>query len=352
MLFCNCLLWSITAQAKHQKKSTAFDDIKMLSTFLYTTSGNIADGNRVVFDAIYSNEVDRWDAKKMTNPGENFGLKRDGYTLAVEARQPISNYDTLYYEMTNLAPQSYQIIIEVQFLSATLQQAEWVDRYTNTRRSISLSGSNSFTININAHPESSAHNRFYLLFKPATAVLPVKFTAMQLQWFSKTAAEVSWELASENYVASYQIERSVDSIHFSLAGQVIASGRNAYHFIDEHLQPETYFYRIVAINVDGAKTYSSIKMITKGNKILANISMVNPAQHRLLQFTIENIPSQKVFVQLIGIQGKIWQKNELSFSGNQQKISIPLQANIQPGRYVVNVFPINGHQVSTIIIVP
>ncbi|RYE17216.1 MAG: hypothetical protein EOP51_24315, partial [Sphingobacteriales bacterium] len=57
-------------------------EIKMLSTFLIAANGNMADGNRCVFDAQYSNAVDRYDAVKMTNPGENFGLFRQGWALA------------------------------------------------------------------------------------------------------------------------------------------------------------------------------------------------------------------------------------------------------------------------------
>ncbi|MEP6750196.1 MAG: hypothetical protein ABJB86_20830, partial [Bacteroidota bacterium] len=70
-------------------------EIKMLSSFLFTAGGTAADGNRVVFASQYSNGIDGNDAIKFTNPGENFGLLRNGSLLAVEARQPIANGDTL-----------------------------------------------------------------------------------------------------------------------------------------------------------------------------------------------------------------------------------------------------------------
>ncbi|RYE15126.1 MAG: hypothetical protein EOP51_27215, partial [Sphingobacteriales bacterium] len=135
------LLCSIQGFANPNYPSNAgqpFTEIKMLSTFLYAANGNMADGNRCVFDAQYSNAVDRYDAVKMTNPGENFGLFRQGYALAVEARQPIAIGDTLHYKMSNLAVQTYTVSIQVQYLEGTNVFAEFVDRFTNIRRVVSF----------------------------------------------------------------------------------------------------------------------------------------------------------------------------------------------------------------------
>lgn len=66
----------------------------------------MADGNIVVFDKIFRDAIDGNDALKLTNGGENFGLKRDGKLLAIEARASVVATDMLFYNMTNLRQQA------------------------------------------------------------------------------------------------------------------------------------------------------------------------------------------------------------------------------------------------------
>ena len=71
----------------------------------------IADGNAVAFDNSFSNKVDGNDALKLMNSGEKFRLIRDGKVLAVEARAPLTATDTIFYNMSNLRQQTYQLKI-------------------------------------------------------------------------------------------------------------------------------------------------------------------------------------------------------------------------------------------------
>jgi hypothetical protein len=52
------MLATTPSASKNKSSLKASVGIKMISTSLYTASGNIADGNRVVFDGQYSNAVD------------------------------------------------------------------------------------------------------------------------------------------------------------------------------------------------------------------------------------------------------------------------------------------------------
>lgn len=344
-----------SAYAGEINKASNFGDIKMFSTFLYAANGNIADGNRVVFDEIYSNAVDRYDAKKMTNPGENFGLSRDGYTLAVEARQPINNGDTLHYKMTNLQPQTYTVNIEVQFLQYTLPEAEWVDRFTGTRRIISLSANSSFPVVVTADPASRAANRFFVVFRAAAAVLPVKFSGINLQLLNNKSIETNWAVASEENIKEYQVERSKDGIVFesiaSLAPQLNSNKVAQYSYRDFTAGNGAVYYRVAAYDLDGKKTYSPIKMINLSAVAATdNFYVVNPVQQKQLQLNFTEKMQGRISVNIFDLKGNLVQRNEVFVNNNMQRLQIPV-SNLLAGRYLLNIQNGEEKQNSKIIII-
>ena len=344
---------SVNVNAGICKKTHYYNDIKMFSTFLFAANGNIADGNRVVFDEIYSNAVDRYDAKKMTNPGENFGLSRDGYTLAVEARQPISNGDTLHYKMTNLLPQTYTVNIEVQFLQNTLQEAEWVDRFTGARRLISFSQNSTFPVVVTADPGSRSVDRFYVVFKAAAGILPVKFTGINLQLLKNKNIQTSWTVASEENISAYHIEKSKDGKNFesiaSIAAQLNSNKMATYSYQDMSAGIGTIYYRIAALDADGKKTYSAIKMLNLA-ATAELFQVVNPVQQKQLQLTFNEKMQGKIIINIYRMGGRLVQREEVMLYNNAASLNIPV-GNLLAGRYLINILNADGKQNSKIIII-
>ena len=82
---------------------------EILRCFLYSQDGIVADGNAVVFSDEFSNLIDRNDALKIKNAGENFGIARAGKLLAIEARQHFVKSDTVFFDLQNLAKQKYHL---------------------------------------------------------------------------------------------------------------------------------------------------------------------------------------------------------------------------------------------------
>ena len=186
----------------------------MLSSYLVAANGNLADGNTVVFAPQYSNGVDGSDAIKLTNPGENFGLLRNGSILAVEARQPIAAGDTIFFNMTHLSQQLYKLEIIPQYLTATTVKCELVDRYLNTRVPIVLNDSNHLSFAITADPASSAVNRLIIVFsnQATTTVTPpaatFAFTSSSATNNENKTVLVRWLVQNENSIERYEVQRS------------------------------------------------------------------------------------------------------------------------------------------------
>ncbi len=131
---------------------------------LYTADGIIADGNAVAFDRLFNNAVDKDDAYKIINTSENFGLIREGTSLAVEGRMPVQRTDTIFYNMYNLRKQQYQLRFAPKNMQTGLK-AYLIDQYLHSTTELSLGDSSFVNIVINDNPLSAASDRFYVVFK-------------------------------------------------------------------------------------------------------------------------------------------------------------------------------------------
>ncbi len=323
-----------------------FTEIKMLSTFLFAANGNMADGNRVVFDAQYSNNVDMYDAVKMMNPGENFGLLRAGYTLAVEARQPISDGDTLHYRMTNLIPQVYTMRVEVQYLANTAALAELVDRFTNTRHYISLSNTNSFPVAVTTDPASRASNRFYMVFSTMMAgPLPVKFTDTQASQSNTKSISVQWKVEEELNVDRYEVERKDNDGPFEMIGKVRtnAPGSNQYQYRDNLAAFNTVFYRIKAVDIDGKVNYSPIVKVKNAALSYALFTAYpNPLKGTQLNIRMQDAATGNYQVKLVNAFGQPAFNGKIKLTQADQTIPFVLGNQLAAGIYTLQVTGENG----------
>jgi hypothetical protein len=142
-------------------------------TSLLTPGGIIADGNSVVFDKKFEDAIDRYDASKLYNSGENFGMLRQGRWLAVEARSPIRKIDTIFYAMYNLRRQEYKLLFAPENMTDLSLSAYLVDNYLGSRTPLSLTDSSFVNITINADAASAKPDRFYVIFVPRKIFTPV-----------------------------------------------------------------------------------------------------------------------------------------------------------------------------------
>lgn len=128
-----------------------------------------------------------------------------------------------------------------------------------------------------------------------SSVVPVTLTQ-----FSGTVVQhdalLSWTTVSEQNMAGYEVERSLNGIVFSRVGNRVAALNSTltqhYQLNDQHLfdsQASNVYYRLKMINMDGRATYSGILVLSlKGN----TITRVYP-----------NPANQKIFLEVV-LSGK------------------------------------------------
>ena len=316
----------------------------MLSSSLFTAAGNTADGNRVVFDPLYSNSVDAYDAIKLMNPAENFGLSRDNRVLAIEARQPVSTTDTIFYYLSHLQTQQYRLEITPQNMQDINYTCELVDRFTGLRTAINLSDSNHIHFEVTADASSRSSDRLFLVFsRPAPP--PFYFTGVRAQNNEQRSVSVYWQVNHEIDIASYVIERSDDNIHFSSIETItplyndIAGGD--YTFEDLTPLESNNSYRIKAIAKNGNAVYSdTVKVAIVRSKKSISI-YPNPVTNKTFQLQTNGLPQGTYSLLIVSNAGQVIHLNALQINGIYSLQTVRLANTVSKGIY--NLVLMNGN---------
>lgn len=144
--------------------ATPTDQLVKLTAKLFGGSSEILDGNDVVFDAKYKNELDGNDALKFRNPAENFAIARGSSLLAVEGRQPVADKDEIQFNTSNLKQQVYKLQLTPQNLDKDGLTAILKDNYKGTSTTLNLSAATTLEFTVDANAASAAVDRFKVVF--------------------------------------------------------------------------------------------------------------------------------------------------------------------------------------------
>jgi uncharacterized repeat protein (TIGR01451 family) len=292
-----------------------------LRVTLYTSSSptaRIADGNAVVFADKYSNKVDKDDAVKMTNSGENFGLLRDGKLLAIEARNFPTASDTLFYYLSNLRQQTYQLRFAPEGLSNMKVQPLLLDNYRNTRTPISLTDTTFVDISFTSDPASKAPARFKVVFRNKEAVV-IPSVSLEVNNTS-SGVILNWKVMNEKKIDSYQVQFSSNGQDFTTIGQLSADPmkNGTYSWAAGKPVTGSNFYRI-RFRSQGPYigiTNSVLLFVPEQRGGLPRISVApNPASKCSLHFYLTNQPSGIYSVKLFNSGGQRVYAGMIRFSG-------------------------------------
>jgi autotransporter-associated beta strand protein len=142
--------------------------VAKIVTKLYV-GDKVYDANTSIFDKKYSVELDVNDAIKITNPGENFAIERNGQALAVEARPAINGEAEIRYNMGNMKQQAYTLEVKAANITGA---AYLVDKYLGTSTPVDLGSGSKVEFTITADAASAAADRFKLVLRPTATEVP------------------------------------------------------------------------------------------------------------------------------------------------------------------------------------
>ncbi len=279
----------------------------------------LADGVATTYSDDFNNVVDDQDAPKLQTflTKEKISLLRNDSILAIERRHSITVDDTIFLQMNKL---DYNYNYQLQFLGESFAPgltAILIDNYLNTQMDIPTEGLTRHNFSSTADDQSINVNRFKVVFR-VTDPLPLKFVSVNAN-LNNNAATVQWKIESELNINHYDVERSVNGIHFTKISSIDAGGNSNYSFVDENATADINYYRIVSISNNQAKTFSNIVNVKRVNT-KASISLYsNPLKEDgVVTLQLTNMPLGKYSVVLYNDLGQMFLKNDHIISSRNE----------------------------------
>ena len=288
-----------------QGNSTAFIKTNL---FLLNadSSKTLADGTLAEFNDGYSNAVDIADALKFGNVHETFCLKRNNQQLAVERRAPLTENDTLFFQLNNAVRRNYQFEI-VAGINAPQWSAYLEDSYLKSSAIINLQDTTVINFTVTVDAASAVANRFRLVFKNNGSPLPLTFISVKASRQNNNIG-VEWAVENEVNISKYDIEKSVDGEHFLKVNTVAARGfanTMLYNWLDVNAVQGNNFYRIKSIDNNGDIFYSRTVKINFDNEEGSIAIYANPITNGHIDIQFLNQPKGIYQVQLFNNLGQL-----------------------------------------------
>ena len=313
------------------------DEKQIFFSNLYTSAGNLTDGNAAVFDNDFSNNVDADDALKLVTAGENFALQRNNEALAIEARPPVMLPDTIFYSMRNLKQQDYRLVFVPENMHPELT-AFLMDAFLKTHTPVSLTDSTVIKFSVTDDPLSSAANRFMIVFGPAEGPLPVTFVSVNA-YRKYENIMVEWKVENESNIQEYQVEHSTDGIQFSTIGKMAASNNpeSDYNYVDNAPVKGTNYYRIKSLDKNGNIQYSNIVKVFI-RKIQPAISVYpNPLSGKNIQLQFIEKPAGKYYIRMLNFAGQVTLYKEIYNPGGTNTQTLHFDNHTPGGIYQLEI---------------
>ena len=351
--YCLKLLTLIALFCTLNKVSVAQESMR---ANLYVIDGNtplLMDGNLTEYNEAFSNNVDMYDAWKLSNFGMNLGILRSGYNLAVERRRTIKYNDTTYFRMWNMSKNNYRIKLVLKNLDKSWLRAYLLDNHLRTETRVALNDTTDINFTVDNDPASASEMRFSLVFRSSIPVPPKTRFISLLTLRKNRDVMLQWDVANENEITNYIVERSSNGIDFSEVYRIQATSNNntdiKYDHRDVVVPDAEQFYRVKALDENGNWIYSDI---SKVNELVNSHDITvfpNPVAGKKLQLLFNNLPSGKYDITIISNTGAQQKLQTLQLNEWQMNATINLPGNLTPGIYRLHIISENKLAITKII---
>ena len=321
-----------------------FSVAKQIRTNLYAsdTSGTfkLFDGVLSQFDGSYSTTVNDMDAVKISNFGENLGIKQDGKILSIERRAELTEADTIFYNIGNPRVQNYELEFVAENIGQPGLSGFLEDTYLHTSTPVSMDGTTKVDFNIVNDPGSYAADRFHLVFKQLDPV-PVTFTSVRANKQDKNIL-VEWKVDNELNIHHYDVEKSADGQNFTKVHEEAARGTGAgsiqYSWLDTNPRDGDNFYRIRSVGISNNGKLSQIVKVRMDKVPSAITVFPNPVpEDGILYVGLDNKPAGIYIVNIVNAEGQTISKKTLNHAGGNSVYNVTPEKRLAHGNYLVNI---------------
>lgn len=255
--------------------------------WLYATESDVTnstvDGYRILYgdnsgeDNIFLERITNGIATTIfTSPNTTAGTTLNGiinFGFLVRVTRDASGLWTIYTSMLPQADATGAIATEdpTPANTSVLQGSVTDNSYSGfTNGYVAL-----HTLNTSSADASTGveFDQLRVLFFSET-ILPVKFSSFDVRTINSSVS-LKWNVATEENVNGYEVEKSPDGRSYLKIGFVRASGKSSYSFVDVRPSSVTY-YRIKSVDVDGRYGYSTVALIKAGKSMIVLKAFPSP----------------------------------------------------------------------------
>lgn len=314
-------------------------------------NGGAADALVAFFSKDFSPSLGNEDSYKFTNQDENIAILRNGKTLSIEGRKPVTANDTLPLKMWQLSSKNYILKIALKNFADNVD-GYLEDAFLHTSTRLTEGSPNMIPFAITADSSSVAAERFRIVFKTSGNLLSQE-TDIDA-YVKNEGIQVDWTLGQENNTDSCIVEKSVNARKFAASGAVKVKGAagaaSAYNWFDANPVNGDNFYRIKFIDLSGESKYSRIAKVHFA-KLKGVISVVaNAGNSNSLTINFKNIEKGKYAVGLVNNAGQKVYSSSIYHDGGSANYSIKPKNLLAAGIYHVQVLGENTSENIAVLI--
>ncbi|MEO8769408.1 MAG: autotransporter-associated beta strand repeat-containing protein [Ferruginibacter sp.] len=319
---------------------TRINNIAMtqLRTNLYVSNSQgsvLIDGVLSNFDNNFSALLDKDDAFKFNQTGENIAIYTGDTTVTVECRPVININDTIHYKLSQLRQQTYylEFIPQQWYLYGTTAYLQ--DKYLLTQTPLSLTDTSTVSFQTdNNFPLSYASDRFQLIFKSTLLPLSFEFNHASAVKNNNTAS-LNWNVSYDAEVKNYSIERSTNNGSSFTALKVIqpSTGQHVQYIYSSSIEDNNkgiIYYRIKATMNDGTTVYSNIMKVNDASESSPISVYPNPVKDNIIWLYFQQVENGTTNIKLINEAGAVVLNKSIEVNNLLMRINIPV---LSKGQY-------------------
>ena len=180
------------------------------------------------------------------------------------------------------------------------------------------------------------------------SVLPVELISFQGNINKSNRVSLEWNVAKNETIDQFEIQRSYDGNEFKTIGVVFASekkDREDYMFYETINNFSKAMYRLKMIDKNNKVSYSKILVFQSKDATTSNIKIVgNPVTDKLT-FNYSSFTAKAIDIKIYDIAGRVIISNKINSHEGTNTISFPLDSNFKPSMYVLELN--NGSAIQT-----
>ena len=214
---------------------------------------------------------------------------------------------------------------------ARWNSTQWVDE---GNAATTGNAGNNASGTVRSLPALADFGPFTLGSSTASNALPLSLLAFSAQQKNNNVA-LAWQTSNEVNASHFNIQQSTNGNTFNTVGKVNTQGGGNYAYTDDvsNINSSTVFYRLQIVNQDGSFTYSKTVAVLLKTRNSQLTIFPNPVKETLY-VQLSSAKDEKLSVQIIDMQGRILQQQEVRVSVGNMSLSFNA-SKLAKGSYVL-----------------